>query len=169
MESTESTKEEKATKKKISFNPKKIIQNNLAVFFLTTLVTGFMAGFFAYEKIVEITGEELVIPDSYILKKDIVGKLLRIEAISEIDHLIEIGSSNINNENATRIWVMRVLSFVHGLNLEKDSKMNGIAMSTIEADIRCANQDPSFEKQRQKILGILLGFKSAYQKEITVP
>lgn len=168
MESTDIIKE-KDTKKKLNIDLKNKVQNNLTIFFLTTLLTGFIAGFITYGTIVDVSGQVLLIKDSYVLKKDIVGRLLRIEAISETDHLIEIGSSNINNENATRIWVMRVLAFIHCLNLEKDSELNGIKMSATEADIRYILQDPSFENQRQKILGILLGFKSAYKTEITIP
>jgi hypothetical protein len=153
----------------ISLSPKEYVTKHLVVFFLSTIVMGFIAGFVAYSKIVEISGEVLVGKDSYILKKDLVGTILKSEAISEIDHLIEIGQKIYKNDDDTRIWLMRVMGFIHGLNLEKDTNWNGTKMSSIEADIRYALTDTSLENQRQKTLGVLLGFRSAFQTSVTSP
>lgn len=94
---------------------------------------------------------------------------MKTEAVREIDHLIEIGRDVKDNDSETRIWLMRVLAFIHGLNLEKDAEWNGHPTSAIESDIRYALLDPSIEIQRQKTLGILQGFKAAFQTQVSNP
>lgn len=165
-ESQENTKDRSTAPK---LNLKEIVERNLVVFFLTALLTGFVAGYNAYSKIVETSGQVLVGKDTYVLRKDLVGTILKTEAVREIDHLIEIGQDVKDNDTETRIWLMRVLAFIHGLDLEKDSDWDGHPMSAIEADIRYALLDPSLEIQRQKTLGILQGFKAAFQTQVSNP
>ena len=165
-EGQETTKDTSTPQK---LNLKEIIERNLVVFFLTALFTGFVAGYNAYIKVVETSGQVLVGKDEYVLKKDLVGTILKTEAVREIDHLIEIGQDVKDNDSETRIWLMRVLAFIHGLNLEKDSEWNGHLTSAIESDIRYALLDPSLEIQRQKTLGILQGFKAAFQTQAYSP
>jgi len=166
---TEGQENIKDTSTPRKLNLKEIIERNLVVFFLTTLLTGFVAGYNAYDKIVETSGQVLVGKDTYVLKKDLVGTILKTEAVREIDHLIEIGQDVKDNDSETRIWLMRVLAFIHGLNLEKDAEWNGHPTSAIESDIRYALLDPSIEIQRQKTLGILQGFKAAFQTQVSNP
>lgn len=166
---TESQENKKETNTPQKPNLKEIIERNLVVFFLTTLLTGFIAGYTTYNKIVDTSGQVLVGKDTYILKKDLAGTILKSEAVGEIDHLIEIGQDVKDNDSETRIWLMRVLAFIHGLKLEKDSEWDGHPMSAIESDIRYALLDPSLEIQRQKTLGILQGFKAALRTQVSNP
>lgn len=155
------------TPKKLSL--KERIEQNLLMFFLTALVTGFFAGYSAYAKVVETSGQVLVGKGEYTLNIDRVGTILKTEAIVEIDHLIEIGQSIKNNEEESTVWLMRVVAFIHGLNLEKDSEWKGRPMSAIETDIRYVLLDPSIEVQRQKTLGVLLGFRAAFRTQVYNP
>jgi hypothetical protein len=153
------TKDQENTKDTVTpqkLSLKERIEHNLLVFFLTALVTGFIAGYSAYAKIVDTSGKVLVGKDTYILKTDLVGTILKTEAVREIDHFIEIGQSINNNEAETRVWLMRVLAFIHGLNLEKDSEWNGHPMSAIESDIRYVFLDPSLAYPVDKTRGQVL-------------
>ena len=150
-------------------NIKDMVMEIGLVWFVTAMLAAFGVGFGAFRAIVEIANQEIVPKNCCISKDKIVGNILKTEAIQEIEHLIEIGQSVKDNEPETRTWLMRVLAFIHGLNLEKDSDWSGHPMSAVEADIRYALLDPSLEVQRQETLGILEGFKSAFQTRVSNP
>jgi len=160
---------ERVTFTPIKLSLKERIEQNLLIFFLTTLGTGFGAGYSTYTKVVETSGQVLVGKDTYRLKKDLVGPILKTEAVKEIDYLIQLGQAINNHDEKTRVWLMQVLAFIQGLNLEKDSEWNKHPMSAIEADIRYVFLDPTLEEQRQRTLGILLGFKAAFETKVTNP
>jgi len=154
---------------------KKMFSENMEVFklvlvYLAIFATGCTAGYVYYQKIIiDDTGRELVVKNCCIPKENLVGTILKTEAIVEIDHLIEIGQSIKNNEEESTVWLMRVVAFIHGLNLEKDSEWKGHPMPAIEADIRYVLLDPSIEVQRQKTLGVLLGFRAAFRTQVYNP
>lgn len=154
----------KENNKRLTFREK--IENKPIYYVLSTLIIGFLAGLGAYRFIVETSGQVLLGKSDYILKKDLIGTILKTEAVSEIEHLIEVGCNLNNNQNDTITWLMRVLAFIHGLNLEKDSEWNQRPMAAVESDIRYALLDKSIERQRQKVLGILQGFKAAFRTQI---
>ncbi|MEK9179543.1 MAG: hypothetical protein AAB893_03690 [Patescibacteria group bacterium] len=148
-------------------NLKKMIVENWVVFFLGAMVVAFGAGFSAYKTIVEIANQEIVPKGCCVPKDGLVGKILKTEVIGEIDHLIEIGQSAKNNEADTTVWLMRVLTFIQSLNLEENRQWNGNRVSAIEVNMQYVLLDRSPEIQRQKTVGILLGFKAAFQTQVT--
>lgn len=150
-------------------NLMKIVVEIGLVSLVTYMIATFGAGFGAFRLIIEIANLEIVPKDCCIPKEELVGKILKAEAIREIDYLIEIGEDVKNNDTETRTWLSRVLAFIHGLDLEKDSEWDGVPMAAVEADIRYVFLDPSIEIQRQKTLGILQGFKAAFQTRVTNP
>jgi hypothetical protein len=161
------TKENSTTFQKQSLEDR--IKEHLPIFFLTILVMGFGAGIGAYRGLLEITNQETVIKGSYIPRSELAGTILKNEAVREIDYLIDIGQSLGNDEAKTRVWLMQVLAFIHGIQLEKDSEWQGQPMSAIEVDIRYALEDPLIEIQAQKTLGILKGFRAALQTRVSIP
>lgn len=148
---------------------KEIIERYALYWFLAALVTGFMSGIGAYQGLLEITNQETVIKDSCIPKSELAGTILKNEAVRELDHLIDTGQSLGDDEAGMRVWLMQVLAFIHGMDLEKDFDWQGQKMSTIEADIRYAFEDPDIQVQAQKTLGILKGFRAALQTRVSYP
>jgi hypothetical protein len=156
---------------------KKLVEDNLVVFFLSTLLMGFGAGYGAYGKIVEATGQKLVVEGSCIPKRELVGtgSILRTEAVREIDYLIDTGQSLGNDEDQMRVWLMQVLAFIHTLKLEKDYQWQEnpqapvLEVPAVEADIRYAFLDPSIEIQAQKVLGVLKGFRAGLEAQVAYP
>lgn len=160
-------KENAVTPRKASF--KEQVERHVLWIVLTALVTGFGAGIGTYRGLLEITNQETVIKDSYILKSELAGTILRNEAVREIDHLIDTGQSLGNDDAQARIWLMQVLAFIHGMQLEKDSEWQEQPMPAVEVDIRNALTDPLIEIQTQKTLGILKGFRAALQTRVSNP
>jgi hypothetical protein len=148
---------------------KERLEEQLMWVVLVIIVISFGAGIGAYRGLLEITNQETVIKGSYLLKSELSGNVLKNEAVREIDHMIDSGQSLGNEEAKMRIWLMQVLAFIHGMELEKDSEWQGQKMSAIESDIRYALTDPSIEVQSQKTLGILKGFRAALQTRISTP
>lgn len=147
---------------------RKIIETNLVIFFLATLAAGFLAGWNAYTAVLTATNQVTVIKDTFTLNKDLAGRILRSEAVQEIDYLIEAGKS-IGNDSQKRVWLSQVLSFVHGIELEKDFEWHSLKVSATEADIRYAFEDPSLDVQVQKTLGVLKGLRGAMQTRVAIP
>ena len=144
------------------------IEKNLVFFFLTTVVAGFGAGLTFYGTVLGIANMESVAKNSYILKEELAGKILKKEAVREIEHLIEIGEK-LNSEEERNIWLFRVFAFIHVIELERDiiwqgeDGWKGQKVSAIEGDILYAFSDSSKNEQVQKILGILQGLKSGIE------
>lgn len=131
------------------------------VAFFGALVVGFTAGIEAYRYFLNITNQETVIKNTWVLKSEVTGTLLRNEAVREIDHLIENGEK-LNKDEETAKWLLQTLTFVQYINLDKnivDEK--GQKMSAVEANIRYAQTFQSIKVQVQKTLGVLKGFRSA--------
>ena len=78
------SKEPKSLKEKAEAHP--------IVSMASALCAGFLAGFAAYHTILEVSGREPVAKNSYVLKTDVVGNLLRTESLAEIEKLIEVSS-----------------------------------------------------------------------------
>lgn len=140
---------------------KDLIEHNLVISVLALLLAGFIAGIAVYNGILQISNQETVVKNSYVLKRDLAGTVLRNEAVREIEHLIEQGQNIKDDHDKTRIWLLRTLIFIHQIHLEKDATWKGQIMSTVEADIRWAITDPSVDAQAQKTIGILEGLRSA--------
>jgi hypothetical protein len=164
MESTDDTTQRNVRIPQETSWWKRLRQNIPVILFLAAVFGG---GFGAYRALLEATNQETVIKGSYVLKSDLVGTILKNEAVSEIDHLIEIGQSLGNDDAKTRIWLMQVLAFIQGLDLPRDWEWQGLKVSAIEGDIRYALEDPSIPIQAQKTLGVLKGFRAALQSRVT--
>jgi hypothetical protein len=145
------------------------------LFVLILIASAFSAGVGTYRLGLEITNQETVIKGSCIPKADLVGPILKTEAVREIDHLIDTGQSLGKDEAQTRVWLMQVLAFIHTLNLEKDYEWleNAHApvqkVPAVEADVRYALSDPSVEIQAQKTLGVLKGFRAGLEAQASYP
>ena len=144
---------------------KNVIEKSPALSLVSALVTGILfgvgAGYGSYRAFLEATNQQPVIRGSYILKSELANGLLRTEAVREIEHLIETGNELGSDTGKITVWLLQVLAFIHGIDLEQDSAWQGQRMSAVEADIRWALQDPSVTTQAQKTLGILKGFRQA--------
>ena len=147
-------------------NLQEFIRNHPVIVFLGALASGFIFGTACYEGLLQITNQETVIKNTYILKKDIVHNILKKEAIREIDHLIQNGRK-LKDKSEMNIWLMRVLTFTQVLGLEKDRTYKEQKMSAVEANVRWVfDRNPSIETQSQQVLGILEGLKSGFEPQI---
>jgi hypothetical protein len=142
-------------------------KRNAVLIISAALLSGFGAGIGSYRGLLEITNQETVIKNSCIPKDKLIGPILKDEAVSKIESMIETGQSVGNDEAKARVWLMEVLAFIHGLSLDKDYMWQGQRMSAIEADIRFALTDQSLEAQAEKTLGILKGFRAALQTRVS--
>ena len=133
---------------------------------LAALTTGFISGAGGFKWGLNAFNQDIVTRDTYVLKRDLAGSLLRREAIIAIDLLIQNGQDLDGDAPKSRTWLMQVLAFIHGLNLEKDFNWEGNHVSAVEADIRFALTDQSLDIQVQKVLGILRGLRAAFQARI---
>jgi hypothetical protein len=133
---------------------------------LVALTTGFVAGAGGFNWGLDAFNQDIVAKDTYVLKQDLAGSLLRREAVVAIDLLIQNGQDLDGDAPKSRTWLMQVLAFIHGLNLEKDFNWEGNHVSAVEADIRYALTDESLDIQVQKVLGIMRGLRSAFQARI---
>lgn len=157
---------QKSTASKSKRTLKEKLDDFFPYFLMGALLAGFTGGIAAYRGLLEITNQETLIKGCCIPKDQLAGTILKHEAVREIESLIDIGQGLDNDQAKTRVWLMQVLAFVHGIGLEKDSEWQGQKMSAIESDIRYVLTDPSIDVQRQKILGILKGFRSALQTRV---
>lgn len=139
---------------------------NPVVQLLTAVVVGFTAGMASYRTILEVAHLDCVSEDSYVLKQDMAGRLIGVEALAEIDHLVELGEKLGGNLDDSQIWLLRTLTFIHEINLEQDATLDGVRMSSVEKDIRWAMTDPSVASQVQKTLGILQGLRAAFRARV---
>jgi hypothetical protein len=150
--------------------PGRTLKEKLDDFFpyllLGAVLAGFAGGIASYRGLLEITNQETLIKGCCIPKDQLAGTILKHEAVREIESLIDIGQTLDNDQAKTRVWLMQVLAFVHGIGLEKDSEWQGQKMPAIESDLRYVLTDPSIDVQRQKTLGILKGFRAALQTRV---
>jgi hypothetical protein len=145
---------------------KERLEDNVIWVMIVALASGFAAGAGGFKWGIDAFNQDIVTRGTYILRRDLVGNLLKSEAIIAIDFLIQNGQSLDGDAPQSRTWLMQVLAFIHGLNLEKDFNWQGNRVSAVEADIRYALTDPSLEIQVQKVLGILRGLRAAFQARV---
>lgn len=153
------------------------IKQHPVIVFLTAIVTGFIAGVSAYHFILSVAQLEVVQKDTYIMKSDVVGKVLRHEAIREIGRLIERGeelnsseSQNINRTKKIDSYMLRVHTFTHYLNLPPVEELGGQKYSFVEKridhiirDIPNTGQTPApLEQKVSRIIGVLQGLRSSF-------
>lgn len=147
-----------------------LIKNDPVFWFLAAIVTGFIAGFGAYRAIIAVGAHELVRKGSYILKSDIVGKLLRSEALQQLDHLVELGEKlDGTKQSDAENFMTRVHTFVHYLDLPKEIEIGGDKFSFAEKqidyiirDIPNSGQPPRPNPEKIfRIGGVLKGLRSS--------
>ena len=147
-----------------------LIKNDPVLWFLAAIITGFIAGFGAYRAIIAVGAHELVRKGSYILKSDVVGKLLRSEALAQLDHLVELGEKIDGTKPAdAENFMTRVHTFVHYLDLPKEIEIAGDQFSFAEKQIDHIIRDiPNVGKSPRpnpekifRITGVLKGLRSS--------
>ena len=147
------------------------VKNDPVVFLLGALVTGFIAGFGAYRAILTVGAHEVVQKGSYILKSNVVGNLLKTEALAQIDHLIELGEK-VDFKSKSRQaddYMVRVIAFIHYLDLPKDVDQEieprSFAEKTIDhiiRDIPNVGQEPApLPEKVARIVGVLKGVRAS--------
>lgn len=144
-----------------------VIRNHPAMWVLASLVSGFVAGFGAYKAILTVGAHEVVRKGSYVLKSEIVGRLLRSESLQEIDHLIELGEKiDANVRNDAETYMLRVHTFVHHLNLGDDAEYGNrsFAEESIDHTIRdipnLGGPARPLEEKIARIVGVLKGIRA---------
>ncbi len=140
---------------------------------LTSLVVGFVSGVAVYNGILRIAKLEVVQEGAYIKKSDVVGNLLRKEAVREIEHLLEIGEKLNESQIAeAEEYMLRVHTFVYYLGLpydvEKVDYKSSHAAQRIDEIIRNAllvwgrkNLEVPLDQKVSRIMGVLKGLKAS--------
>lgn len=150
---------------------KTLLENDPFLIVGASLVTGFIAGFAAFKAILGVGSFETIKKGTYILKENIVGNLLKNEAIAEIEKLIEIAEKMDHNKTQDVYNFMnRVLTFVHYLDLPKDTDETIGARSFVEREIDHTIRDipniggakASLDQKLNRIAGVLKGLKASF-------
>lgn len=152
-----------------------LIKNDPVLWFLAAIVTGFISGFGTYRAFIAVGAHELVQKGSYILKSDVVGKLLRSEAIQQLESLIELGEKlDATKQSDADNFMTRVHTFVHYLDLPKDIDIVGEKSSFAEKQIDYIIRDiPNTGKPPRtnpekifRITGVLKGLRSSLASKV---
>lgn len=141
---------------------------------LTYLLIGFFGGIGAYQFILKTAKLKVVRKGSYILRSDLVGNLLRTESLQTIGHLVEIGKSIIGqgaqiNEQDAEVYMLRVHTFVHHLDLPKVYEVAGDEFSFAEAKVdhiirdipNTGGQTAPLIQKVSRIVGVLEGVRGS--------
>ena len=138
---------------------------------LGLLVTGFVCGFSAFQAILAVGAHEVIRKGTYVLKSEVIGKLLRTETIREIETLIDLGNSlDISKLSDAEVYMNRVHTFVHYLEIPKEYEIAGHHYSFAEQEIDRIIRDipnkggvkaPLGEKI-PRIVGVLRGLRSSF-------
>lgn len=152
---------------------KKILEENVVIWTLTMLATGFIAGIAAYEAILRITNQETIIRGTYVKKSNLVGHILRTEIVRELDHLIEAGTQARTSEDVIQagVFLTRTRSFLIGLDLPKDANYQGVLMPRPVYDHQMimmknswyGHEGITLSEQVARTLGLIQGLKSSYR------
>ena len=153
---------------------KQKVESNPVIAILVAATSGFAAGFGAYQSVLSIGTCDVVKAGSYVMKSDVVGKLRRHEAVKEMEHLIEIGGRLRDSPEEAEKYMLRVHTFVDHLDLPKTIEIGGDLYSSTERTIHYIihdipnTGDPalSSEKKVARIVGILVGLKSALNSRV---
>jgi hypothetical protein len=147
-----------------------IIKDDPLWWILGALVTGFVAGWGAYAAILAVGAFEVVRKGSWVAKSDIVGNLLRVETLAELDKLIEIGTSmDTNKAGEVEVFMNRVHTFIHYLDIPKEYELAGDKFSFAERQVDYTIRDiPNLGGAKRplpdkmaRILGVLKGLRSS--------
>lgn len=144
-----------------------IIKNSPIVFFLGALASGFVAGISSYMALLRITNQETVIKDSYELKKNLVGRVLKNEVLNECGRLINEGD-RLDASAApqkVRVFLTQTQVFLEGLDLPKVQQYGQVMMSwpayTLQLSL-VKSEMPLAEKLGHAI-GALEGLRSSFK------
>jgi hypothetical protein len=130
------------------------------------LAAGFLAGMSTYKLWLEITQKDEVPRGSYVLKKDIRGSVLTIQAKAQLDDLIK-------QSKADEAWLLESKTFIAGLEFGKndvvapqmpsqDDVHSSSCTSSPLTFIFYAQSQDSLEVQTQRTLGVLRGVQRLY-------
>ena len=147
------------------------IEQHPVIVTLASLLIGFTAGIGAYQGILSIAKLDTVQKGSYIKSSDVVGNLLRNEALREIEHLIELGEGLDADDDSTEIesYMVRAHTFVHYLDLPKHDEIAGTEYSFAEQridhiirDMPNTGDPPApLDQKVSRIVGVLHGLKAS--------
>lgn len=138
-----------------------ITHHPLKVVFATA-IGSFLAGISAYQFVIDTAKLDVVQENTYVLKEDFEGVLLRKEAIAELSRLIEVGELLDPGEPRSISWLVESLTFIHHLGLDRDSDWEGRRVSSEEAMLRWAQLQTDRGEQVGITLGVLRGLRSAF-------
>ena len=150
---------------------KEKVEQHPVIVALASLFIGFSAGIGTYKSIQSIANLDVVQQGTYIKKSNVVGNLLRKEALGQIEHLIEIGGKIDFDENTAEgeDYILRVHTFVHYLNLPQEIEIGGEKYSFAEQridhiirDIPNTGGPPApLDQKVSRIVGVLKGLKAS--------
>ena len=114
---------------------------------------------------------EVVQKGSYILKSNVVGNLLKTEALAQIDHLIELGEK-VDFKSKSRQaddYMVRVIAFIHYLDLPKDVDQEMTlahlqrrrSITSFETYRMWAKSRPRYRRKVARIVGVLKGVRAS--------
>lgn len=147
-----------------------LIKNDPILWFLAAIFTGFVTGFSCYRAILAVGVFDVVKKGTYLLKSDVVGKLLKSESLQQMDHLIEIGEKMDGNKVAdAETYMKRVLTFIHYLELpETDGSAGKSSFAEQQVDftirdIPNVGQSPRPNPEKVfRIVGVLKGMRASF-------
>ncbi len=157
-------------------NIKETLEKNLVIFFLSAIFMGYAAGFGSYQAILEVAKLDTVQRDAYVLKSNIVGSLIKNEALQQIEHLIEIGENiaSSKKKNEAENYMLRAHTFAHYLDLPIEYEIAGNKFSFAEQTIDYIIRDipdtgqPAHQlpDKIERIVGVLKGLKGSFSSRI---
>jgi hypothetical protein len=133
---------------------------------LGALFAGFVGGCVVGFVVLRITHRDQGIKGGDVRRDQLLGGFSRAAALRELDHLITEGQEINRDESEIQTWLMQVIAFVHGMNLDRDSEWQGQRMAAVEAYIHYAFLDKSIHVQAAKTLGVLKGFRAALSTQM---
>lgn len=147
------------------------VERNLPLFFLGTLLSGFLAGLTAYKFLLEATNQTTLVKGTYILKSNVVGRVLKNEALTEVRSMIDKARLIKPSEdpNEAEAFLTKAQIFVHGLDLEKIRHPSGDFQSVASREIdlivmgdRDGYNDLTLDQKLSRVVGVLSGLESSF-------
>lgn len=147
------------------------VEQNPVIATLVMVFVGFTSGIGVYQGILEITQLDVVRRGTYVYKSDVVGNLLRKEALTEIKHLAELGEKIDFNAQPGQgeAYMLKVHTFVHYLDLPKEIEIAGDKYSFAEKQVDHIIRDipntgqaaAPLDQKIMRIVGVLKGIQAS--------
>jgi hypothetical protein len=141
----------------------------LAGYLSAAAIGGFVVGMGADKLRLEVLQKDEVPRDTYVLKRDFRGPVLKTQVIAELEDLVK--TSKITGEREA--WLLESKTFVSGLGLEKDNvvvpegqpegQKISTSVSTPLAYIFYVQSRDPLEAKVQGTVGVLKGLQRLYK------